>query len=379
MNSLLDLSGQIRVDLTWDKGVISAVQLHNSRPQQLTHFFTGKPLGEVLNLIPLLYSLCGMAQHVAALRAAESALDLPVDAEVEHARELLVTAETARELGFRLLTDWLPEKSGYSRELMHWFTQLKTALNGVLKLQPAGGVPSMEWLQAQSASLQQLLEQIFDCRLPSQPGSEPFNLILNRLIAQLPAELSALFNASDRLIKPSAPALEDQLHGNVQWLITEMELRGDQFCAMPEQQGNCYETSVWSRCRDAEVLNNSNPLRGRLAALLKELLSMPARMAEAPDKAQVNIAEKGYGMVTAGRGILIHHIDLQGTTVSDSRVNEYRIVAPTEWNFHPQGTLVQMLEGVRVAEAQVRPLVESLIRLVDPCVSWQLNVEINHA
>ena len=65
--------------------------------------------------------------------------------------------------------------------------------------------------------------------------------------------------------------------------------------------------------------------------------------------------------------------------VDDSaRVARYRIVAPTEWNFHPCGALAAGLRGLPVTnEAQLRRRASWLIGALDPCVAWRL--EIGHA
>jgi Ni,Fe-hydrogenase I large subunit len=76
----------------------------------------------------------------------------------------------------------------------------------------------------------------------------------------------------------------------------------------------------------------------------------------------------GIGVVEAARGRLVHRVE-----VVASRVTRYQILAPTEWNFHPQGTLVQSLVGMRVEGLdelyrQVRLIVSAL----DPCVAYEL-------
>ena len=40
----------------------------------------------------------------------------------------------------------------------------------------------------------------------------------------------------------------------------------------------------------------------------------------------------GLGQVQAARGLLVHRVAIRA-----GRVADYRILAPTEWNFHPQG------------------------------------------
>ena len=82
-------------------------------------------------------------------------------------------------------------------------------------------------------------------------------------------------------------------------------------------------------------------------------------------------AGRGLGWVETARGLLLHQIDLDGGTV-----RRYRIVAPTEWNFHPQGALAAATVGVRETSAgQLARRTEWLLQSLDPCVAYQLEVE----
>ena len=81
----------------------------------------------------------------------------------------------------------------------------------------------------------------------------------------------------------------------------------------------------------------------------------------------------GLGAVETARGLLLHRV-----RVHDECVVEYQIVAPTEWNFHPDGALVRGLASTAVTDAadllrKARLDVHSL----DPCVACR--VEIGHA
>jgi hypothetical protein len=59
-------------------------------------------------------------------------------------------------------------------------------------------------------------------------------------------------------------------------------------------------------------------------------------------------------------------------------VSDYKILAPTEWNFHPEGPLTRGLLGARVAEAAAPPVrraVALLATALDPCVGFELVVD----
>jgi Ni,Fe-hydrogenase I large subunit len=66
----------------------------------------------------------------------------------------------------------------------------------------------------------------------------------------------------------------------------------------------------------------------------------------------------------------MHEIALDGERIAD-----YRSVAPTEWNFHPQGTLPAWLAGSDARDRNaLRARVMRAVMALDPCVRWELEV-----
>jgi Ni,Fe-hydrogenase I large subunit len=74
------------------------------------------------------------------------------------------------------------------------------------------------------------------------------------------------------------------------------------------------------------------------------------------------------GWAETSRGLLVHR-----TRVADGRLADYRIVAPTEWNFHPEGAFARGAAGLADdggLDAGARWIVGSL----DPCVGVRYEV-----
>ena len=122
-------------------------------------------------------------------------------------------------------------------------------------------------------------------------------------------------------------------------------------------------TSVTAQC-----------LRPRLAARLLDSIE-PAGGSTRPLDfgAAATGADAAIAWVQTARGLLVHRVRLAG-----DRIAGYRIVAPTEWNFHPRGAFASGASGLDASdasalEADVRRLVASL----DPCVG--VRYEAAHA
>ncbi|OQW75513.1 MAG: hypothetical protein BVN35_07570 [Proteobacteria bacterium ST_bin11] len=107
----------------------------------------------------------------------------------------------------------------------------------------------------------------------------------------------------------------------------------------------------------------------RFVAVLFEVAAIPQGLKPSLGTMSTYAADGiGLAQVQAARGLLIHRLAL-----SQGRVYDYRIVAPTEWNFHPDGVLAQGLKSLQADDADgLRQRAEWLINAVDPCVQYRL-------
>ncbi len=82
--------------------------------------------------------------------------------------------------------------------------------------------------------------------------------------------------------------------------------------------------------------------------------------------------EKGFslGWVQTARGLLVHMANIQ-----EDKIIQYSIVAPTEWNFHPEGALNKMLIHSHFSSTQLaEKAVKLAILALDPCLEFNLGV-----
>jgi coenzyme F420-reducing hydrogenase alpha subunit len=79
----------------------------------------------------------------------------------------------------------------------------------------------------------------------------------------------------------------------------------------------------------------------------------------------------GIARVETARGTLLHAVRLE-----HGRIDDYAIVAPTEWNLHPGGPLVRETCGHAFAGLQAaRRHVERLVLALDPCVAFEVSLD----
>ena len=156
------------------------------------------------------------------------------------------------------------------------------------------------------------------------------------------------------------------------------------YSRLPHWQGRCFETTVlnrqWLHPLMTELqIRYHNGLLVRLVARLLEVCRIPSGLRHlltgihtgavlgADGEHELGI---GWGQTQAARGLLMHRVALR-----HGRVIDYGIVAPTEWNFHPQGVTAQGLKALQADDATTLSLqAELLINAIDPCVKYDLKL-----
>ena len=372
MTTAIPAEGRVDLRLSWDGDLILAATVRSRRPQP-RRLLLGQPPEHAREVIPRLYSLCGDAQAVAV----DALLGVLAPAGVRPSQPIAWAArirlENIREHLWRLGLDWtriagLEPQPGPLRGLLagreqfanddrsarEWAAQTYQSLFGM------DGLPGPErldmpalqhWLRAGGSSLAVLLREL----RPVLAG-----LGRSRAKAFASADLPAF--AVDAL-----PRLRDDpdFHWCPDWAGEVFEMgpwaRGRALPLLAELEAEQDGVDAWTRVV-ARVLE----LAGELEALAQ---GEPARQAMAWHR-------QGDGAVVAlemARGVLLHWIRLDA-----GRIGDYRIVAPTEWNFHPRGPAQESFEQLQGADAQtLRDAVTRILMALDPCVHYEL--EIVHA
>ena len=84
----MTIAGRLDIDLTCRSGPSASARIASRRPQGVTRMFRGRRPAEVASLVPLVFSVCGMAQGAAAATACERALGIATSSETRRIRDI---------------------------------------------------------------------------------------------------------------------------------------------------------------------------------------------------------------------------------------------------------------------------------------------------
>lgn len=377
------LAGELTIDVVTRDGVVTAVDLVSTRPQVADRLLAGRPAEAAVAMVPQLFTICGRAQGIAAelaLAAARGAA--AADPALQAQRVHRIETEIAQEYLWRALLDW-PQAIGAPAD-----AGVLAELRRALAVDPAGAH------EATRATLRHVAESaVFGGDAAAwfaQQHVPAFEIWIARGATPAARFLAAVQRDGarhgaprDADAVPLLPAAADEA------LLRELAaaLAGDAgFAQRPTLDGRPAETGAISRLAAhplvaALLTTFGRSTLTRLAARITELARIVAGIAPAAPLCGALALpadgglRRGLGWVETARGLLVHLIDL-APGAADDRVAHYRVLAPTEWNFHPQGALPAGLVGVRPMNAgELRKRADWLVQALDPCVACTLRID----
>ncbi len=138
------------------------------------------------------------------------------------------------------------------------------------------------------------------------------------------------------------------------------------FVQHPMWLGQCAETGPWTRLRHRHTPAQPHSAWTRLSARWIELIELASAM---PDDATPALASGALHLAPGqalawcemARGLLLHWVQLDAS----GAVQDYRVLAPTEWNFHPDGALGRAVAALAPDDSAAA---RALAAAYDPCV-----------
>jgi hypothetical protein len=142
------------------------------------------------------------------------------------------------------------------------------------------------------------------------------------------------------------------------------------FALQPTWQGEPAETGCWTRVGDAAAVPRPHNAWMRWLYRIAELIALAQADAAPRLRSGMLALGGGQGMAWSemSRGLLMYAVRLVRRS-SAWVVDSCRVIAPTEWNLHPEGSLAVVLRTPGLAMDSVRAAVAAM----DPCVEVTLS------
>jgi len=356
--------GKLTLSVTWDGNSVRATEIRSTRPMA-AQILKGKSPAHVLQIVPLLFSVCGRAQGAAAgaaLQAAQRGV-VPVSATVER----MIESEAIQEHLWRLMLDW-PKLLGvapYEQRFAGWYALLRKIGTGEIGMdaflqdfeRDGLGMPVTEW-------------RTFDTYHELQTWFSKAHSPVAQLLYKLDELKHGGQASTGSKLLPSWSATEAGHACAGRWDAA--------FSARPDWKGEAAETGARTYYADNRLLYDVWQQSGsktlvRMLARVLDVIAMASGSAAPRLDVISPAAGEGIAVVRTARGLLMHHVRLAA-----EKVTEYEIVAPTEWNFHPDGAFARDMRGlVAKDEESLKQLAHIAALSLDPCVVYE--VEISNA
>ncbi len=389
MNSV---EGNIIIYLHTNDRQVNHVHIQNQRNLAASKVLLGKSVDQATQMVPLLFSLCSTAQTCVAVAAIEQATNIEIDEQTRAQRAALVRMETLREQIWRVLIDWPwfigePANHRALQQVIQICEKYKQLLAPQQQQLKPGGHPNLDHsLESKIDDLQRQLSSILEQNVFALPLKAWLELqTINNLIhwsarretssARLISHLQAMdWEQSGKCPILPIPVMDsERLH---------YALQLEHFIQKPRWHDRCHETGNIARC-SSELIKSlqrefGNGLLTRLTVRLTEVAQLTQRMADLSTDQTSDVfldndeqLEMGTGLahIMAARGQLTHQVK-----VANDVIQNYKILAPTEWNFHPEGVVASSLSSLTGKQKEIELQTRLLINCVDPCVGYQLHI-----
>jgi hypothetical protein len=387
------IEGKIVINIHSEIRGEGRVSVCSQRQVHASQVMVGKTVEQTLSLIPLMFNVCGIAQSRASLLAVQRAINISSDTHHEIARDMLVLVESAREHLYRILLDW-PKLFGKSvnPKALPALGQLITDFKNAL-FESGDAFSLHSRLQFDAAQLRSLIDNLDDYLNQHIFQMETADWLKIRDIEGL----NQWTNNNDGIAASSVHMIcEDGWSSqgysdssalpplSTRELIKRFESdQNRHFIEQPDWKGKVYETTSFIRQSHHPLIGLlkrefHNTLITRWVARLVELARIPQQLSVMRDQLIQSESSPlkpvdeqiGLAQVEAARGRLIHHLK-----ISDNHISSYQILAPTEWNFHPQGLICKSLTNTSTRNPlKLDRLARLLINAIDPCVGYELRI-----
>jgi hypothetical protein len=367
--------------------------LRNARPELVNTVSAGRTAQALPGLVSALLAMCSQAHLLASRLVVDAARGQARALSEEEAHTLQL--ETLREHLRRLWLDWPRGLQGQHDASISQLQALHQApvLQGSLSRVVAGREAVLD------ATRGWLADQVFD--MPPEVwlthwlhGGEAWLAGWCATSTTAPARLLAAVQATARAISLPVHGLRPDDEAALRQLAMHLATEAGH-ARQPAWPLDEAETGPGCRLHEAQDLTTPRSLWWRMAARLADLarLTLPDHLPHAAHKGDQPVrsianelgpngrhvlqhgslslpGHAGLAWVEMARGTLIHWVQLDGDG-PQAKVIACQVVAPTEWNFHPQGPVARLLSALP-DDAGFAAHAALVVAAFDPCVPFAI-------
>jgi hypothetical protein len=367
------LEGALRIGLGVTSGTISRVGVSSTRPDVARALLQGRSRAEALAALPLVFSICARSQAAAGELACAAAADEPIPVETLTRLGATVGDEILREGAWRTLLDWpawmdeppCTEAVQAARGSLGLANPATAAACRNAIALAAFGCPADDWLA---------LNTLPELDRWMAAGATATARFIRRVCDQDSADGTPAGALDDPPL--FAAGLDPAMGVAAMQTLSEACDSDLDFARHPTWHGLPAETGALARLQADPLLiavrgRSASRLPARVVARLRELALLLADRARPAIGAWTLRQGCGIAWVENARGLLLHLVHLDA-----GRISQYRIVAPTEWNFHPAGALQSALIGSPASDlTSIKKRAAQVVHSLDPCVTCRVEFD----
>lgn len=336
------LEGRIQIVLNSTTQNVS-VQIKRPLPA-IQKLLVGKTVEQVLERIPLLFSICSQAQSFAALLAVQKTLKLPSQPKLLQTQARLVQLETQREHVLRILMDW------------------------------------STWLgkQPNPSLIQQAMRIVPQARQAWFQGARAFTLTSG--LATTDTKIMDVWEVflETHIFAMSLEEWEqlNTLKALQTWIDVQATVAAKTLVQLQQQQVASLGANDFPLAEEVSVLKRQAQQPVIQAAFARYGNGVFTRyLARLVELVQPPIMNLAHQQVEAARGSLRHVVQLD----AQGLIKDYEILAPTDLTFASQGIVSQGLQALMqtASSSELVSQARLWIAALDPCVAYDL--ELNYA
>ena len=374
------IEGNIVINCNWTPQGAEQISVVSTRSTQISRIFQGQEFDKATSLLPVFFTLCSNAHTSAALVASNNYSTM--SEEVSKHYQFAVMLETLKEHLIRILLYWpklfnLPKVEFPFHKLTQLINSLleKTFHQGKI----ANGIKK-EFSSIDTSNEIELLKKLIESWLIGQSISSWKEKSDFEKLKNWKTSTRSIIANILKLIENNN--WQQQAQTDIEFLpqFNQKQIGSlfsdKQISSIPTWKKRCCETSCLSRYKDNSLISSINNVYGnglytRIVAKVVELVDLMSFL-EKKESASIisSFSDVGIASVETARGRLIHRVELEG-----NHIKKFQIIAPTEWNFHPEGAIASGLSNiVAKSKCEFNKLAQIFISALDPCVNHQLRV-----